>query len=246
MPLVDPDEFGPPREARYWDPVDPYFWAQNPLLLTSSGPLAEDPRHRHRPRPRPAAQLPANLVIVPHWDDPEEGFLWDIITLGNYSFAGTVRIEGEGPRLSVDKRRKKGATFTKLIANGYDTAELKIILRVWDKFHLADFEKFSSEVHPKRNREPVALDVYHPELALAQIDKVLIYGVGFLKETGTPGLRECVLSCFEYTPESNKNATARVRHQPARVSQPELDPVFHTEHDAPLSIPTPSQTAANP
>src|SRR4051812_39499038 len=115
MPITDlaNGDFGPPREARYWDPeVDPNVYYQNPIQ--SQGPLARDPhtRRAHRGRPRPRTQtVGTDMVIVPHWEDVDEGDIWDHVTLGPYTFSGTAKIEGEGPRLKVDHRRKKGATF---------------------------------------------------------------------------------------------------------------------------------------
>lgn len=258
--------YGPPQEAelrRSLTPNEEVAWLlhpDRPYDYTQPGNM--EPRHqapvaRRRPRHSPSpTSKDAERIIVPHWDDQvldaksgklvDVGALWDQIVINGFTFTGTVRIEGDGPKLSVDRHKKKGAVHTRLIANGYDTTELQIILRVWLKEHLEDFSALVSEINPKQSGVPYAIEVYNPMLELAKIKKVLVYGVGFLQATGTPGLRESTLRCFEFIEPTNKktSATRRVTAAPAR--NPNLDPFFHTTHDQPLASPSPSATSANP
>lgn len=245
MPPITDAEPGLGNEYGDWVGPEPRLTAFAPFGRAAAH--YNPPVARRRTQPRQVPPVPApEQIFVPHWDD-DDGEIWDYLTLGQFTFAGTVRIQGEGPKLSVDKRKRKGANGSKLVTNGYDTSELKLVLRVWTKEHLEDYSALVSEVHPKRTGKPFALDVYHPTLALAKIDKVLVYGVGFLLPTGTHGLFESVLSCFEYQePDATKNATQRVQHRPATNNEPAFDPFFHTQSDNPRSSPTPSATNSNP
>ena len=244
-------------DARFFTPV-----------IDSRGPgthtLTRNPGnsgHRGRRRPRlSAAELTGagtDQVFVPPWDmcdvsdDQYQEYyasVWDRITLGPFTFSGTCKIGGDGPKLSVDKRRKKGALVQKLVTNGYDTTELKITLRLWTAEQLEDYSALVSEVNPKRTGKPYAIEVYHPALALAKIQYILVYGVSFLLPSGQPGIYESTLSALEFLPqsESQRNATRSATQTPRLQQPPALDPVFHTQNDNPLLPATPSQTAANP
>jgi hypothetical protein len=211
-------------------------------------PSVEAGRPRRAGRTRPGANggtIP-DAIIVPHWDD-DDGELWDRITLGRYQFRGTVHIDGDGPALQLDKRKRPGANGARLVTKGYDLADFKIVLRVWTREHLEDFSALMPEIHPARTGQPIALDVYHPMLALVSINRALIYKVGLLKETGTPGLRECELGCAEYRPPTNRNATQTVAAN-RRLGTLQIDPIFDTsqERDNPNTVAPPSAQNVNP
>jgi len=203
---------------------------------------------RHSPGRRPRREvLPTMppLVFVPHWDQAD-GHLWDEITLDGISFAGTVKISGEGPSRDLDTRRARGRRGHTTRDTGPKAARFEITLQIWTEEHLDDFARIAAAYHPHRVTDGThAVAVYHPALALALVDQVVIETFGFLTPASTHGLFTCALKVRQYMPPRTGTTGGTVT-RPQRVSLADVQNGFPPVSDNPNTVTPPSRGSAGP
>jgi hypothetical protein len=238
------------------DDVEPYVFAtrgSNPggkASSTSTQVATRDqasrenrrPRARARQRPPVTGNNIPDMILVPHWDD-DNGGVWDRITIAGIEFSGTCRVEGDGPKLDVQRRKRPGANGARIVTRGYKPAEFKVVLRVWTQEHLSDFSQLAVQLHQARaGLRPKSFELYHPALQLASITTAVISGIPLLKPTGTQGLFEAELDCIEDRDPGSENVTQRPSRQrglTSAIGTLEIDERFRTANDNPNAVTSP-------
>jgi hypothetical protein len=167
-------------------------------------------------------QTTSDNQIVPFWGDapqtldPGNGQLspWDVVILAGQTLPGICTVTGKrGSRFDIKK--SKGLNFATITRQGYDPARIRIVEKIWTPQQLDTlwFLLPLLEAPPATNYQGklLAVDVYHPALAIRGISRVLIDSIGLLKPTAVRDVWEHEIDLIEYVtpvPKQNQTATA--------------------------------------
>jgi hypothetical protein len=159
---------------------------------------------------------------VPFWDellntlDPSNAAIspWDQVSFAGQILPGIALVTTKrGNRYDVKKA--KGRSFATITVQGFDPAEVKVLVKLWTRQQLNAWASILPVlISPsKTNADGTlnALDIYHPALALMNVGAVVIRSVSALKPSPVRGIWESDIECLEYKPVKAKNDTATVK-----------------------------------
>jgi hypothetical protein len=168
----------------------------------------------------------AAVGFNPFWhDDPD---LWDTVTLGGHTIPGRTDVETEVEK-KVKKKRAAGRHGGRSTDKGDDLATVKLVVTIWTPEHFNAWEELLPKIHPHRQDEHrVALEIIHPSLSQLRINRVYVKGVSNLRKGSEVDTMTATITCIEFRPPDNTNATRGVREgQNSRSRQPNM--VFEFE-----------------
>ena len=147
--------------------------------------------------------VPEPGMTVPDWYDG--WYAWDTCVLGNVELPGIAEVEVETER-DLDVKSGSGTTGGTITDKGYKPGEVKIKLRMWNRYMLGILESFMQRASPKRNTASTAFDIIHPTTQLHGITSVAIQKMSGPKKAAD-GSWEFNIDCVEWFPAPKKNTT---------------------------------------
>jgi len=155
---------------------------------------------------------------IPFWDQPSSldpsnsNFPeWAVVRLAGQTLPGLCSVSG-GRAKRFDIKKSPGKNFATITHQGFDPATIKVTERIWTRQQLYALWLIMPLLQPMfeaaHNAASLAVDVYHPALALQSISAVLISRISLLHPTpGTNGCWEQDIELIEWRKPDNKNAT---------------------------------------
>lgn len=145
-------------------------------------------------------------------DDPQS---YSTIVLGTMRSPGTVKLSGHDRMKNWDVQKAKGSTGASSKLNGDDIGTFKATFYLVDdgsappgQGQFDQWDKFEKLVRSLTDAsKPIALSIYHPDLARQQFTEVSNAGVGGFARDDNGGAT-IVVSFIEYKPPKKKPASA--------------------------------------
>lgn len=141
---------------------------------------------------------------------------WDALTIGGVQFSGGFEFTGTLLKRKLDSRHAAGRDGARIRDRGYDLAEIRLALRLWEPTHFEELEALVRLLFP-RGADVTRRAAYacaHPALALAGITEVYAKSMEAVTQT-SPGLWTTTLDLVEYRAEaqtsSSRSRTVRQR-----------------------------------
>lgn len=152
-------------------------------------------------------------MIASPVDDPES---WDTLVIGGLAFSGAFEFTGSVLTRKLDRRHSAGRDGARIRDRGYDLAEIKLNLRLWETKHFTELDALVRLLFP-RGADVARRAAYacaHPALALAGITEVYAKSMEALSQT-SPGLWTTTIDLVEYRAEAQQRSRSRtVRQRP--------------------------------
>ncbi len=153
-------------------------------------------------------------MIVSPLEDP---LSWDTLVIGGVTFTGGFEFTGDLFTRKLDRRHSSGRDGARIRDRGYDLAEIKLTLHLWETKHFEEFETLVRLLFPRGadTTRRAAYSCTHPVLAVAGITEVYARKLSVLTQTA-PSLWSSELTLVEYRPEppSHRSRTRTVRQEP--------------------------------
>lgn len=143
------------------------------------------------------------------WEDSDE---YDTIVLAGVRSPGVVTLSGHERKQDWDIQKPKGQDGGSTKRNGEPVAEFSATFHlVYDPYldidDIADWDTFQDLIESSTNgATPVALDIYHPDLARNRITSVVNGGIGGMEHDGKGG-QKVTVKFLEYRPPKKKSST---------------------------------------
>lgn len=142
-------------------------------------------------------------------DQPEA---WDTLVIGGIGFSGGFEFTGSVLTRKLDRRHSAGRDGARIRDRGYDLAEIKLNLRLWEPEHFDELEALVRLLFP-RGADVARRAAYacaHPALALAGITEVYAKSMETLSQS-SPTLWTTTIDLVEYRAEAQASRTSRSR-----------------------------------
>lgn len=140
-------------------------------------------------------------MTVPSFIGPT-AYQWDDLWLGGVKFPGIARVTGSGIQRKLDVQRKKGAAGAKLKDEGDDPGTGTIELRMWTTAQFEEYQRLLPDINPrKRGGTKFVLDVFHPVLNLANINRIYMKGLPLVDHDKRMGTITARMEFLEWFPE---------------------------------------------
>ncbi len=151
--------------------------------------------------------LYANPIDVPE--------LWDVVFVGGAKSPGLVKVNTDGLKYNLDKKKGKGTQKRTVTFTGADGVDVKLKFRFWLSEHFDAWAQYQNlfEYDPSKKNDK-AIDVTHPKLAFLGVHNFVTERIGPINEEGEgSGLFTVEVDLAEYAPPPKKSAVST----PAKV-----------------------------
>lgn len=183
--------------------------------LSQRAQFASAPSSASSPIVEPAEPARQGSVSISTRSDPEpwEGQTaasvdeWDFCWIGTARVPGLVTVEVSLER-RVDSQLVPGESGSSQTHLGYGGAKVTIKAVMWTRKHLEQFRFLAKAIMPRKGeRDPAALKVSHPALAIWSITALTLMRVRGPERGQEPGIWEAELEFEEFIPESRRQQT---------------------------------------
>jgi hypothetical protein len=143
------------------------------------------------------------MADIPFWATTDGAKAWDTLIISGTAAPGLVKVSGEFSQ-DLEVKKPKGQSAATIRYNGNDPSDITVTLRVWTNKQLQDLFALLVRIKTKKGESPTAFDVYHPVLALGQINSLYVKKFTFPEEGSVRGVYETRWTCLEFLPLPKK------------------------------------------